>query len=266
MESQYLEGQVCLRAQTPVYFCNMTNYFESTFRLVLNIKGLPYKTTWVEYPDIAPVAKQVGASHTSILPSGPHYTAPFITDPSTSSVIADSFKIAQYLDVTYPDTLPVIPKGTTALQNVFSEMFFEKVGYPVYQYINLQSMKQLPERSQVYWRKTREASFGVAIEEIAPEGSEKRKALWKAILAGLSTIDGMLSVQEGEGEFVMGGNPSFADVTAVSILTWPKRIIGEGSEEWKEILETDGGRWGRLMKAFEKWETVDEEGLKGYSA
>lgn len=33
----------------------------------------------------------------------------------------------------------------------------------------------------------------------------------------------------------------------------------------QEILWTDGGRW-RPMKAFEKWEAVDEEGLKGVGA
>lgn len=230
----------------------------------MNIKGLPYKTTWVEYPDIATVAKQVGASYTSEGPSGPHYTAPFIQDPSHNAVIADSFKIAQYLDATYPDTPAVIPPGTTALQNVFSETFFEKVGYPIYKYTNLQIMKQLPERSQVYWRKTREVSFGAAIEDIAPEGSEKRAELWKTVISGLKLMDGYLSVQEGE--FIAGDKPTFADVTVVAILTWPKRLLGESSPEWQEILQTDGGRWGRLMKAFEKWETVDEEGLKGFGA
>ncbi|EIM81633.1 uncharacterized protein STEHIDRAFT_161804 [Stereum hirsutum FP-91666 SS1] len=233
-------------------------------RLVLNIKGLPYKTAWVEYPDIAPVAKKIGASHTSVSASGPHYTAPFIEDPSHKAVVADSFKIAQYLDETYPDTPAVVPKGTAALQNTFSDMFFEKVGYPIYSYINYQTMKQLPQRSEVYWRKTREASFGVAIEEIAPEGSEKRAEIWKKVIAGLKTIDASLSVQEEE--FIAGGKPTFADVTVVAVLTWPKRILGEGSPEWQEILQTDGGRWGRLMKAFEKWETVDEEGLKGIGA
>lgn len=231
-------------------------------RYALNIKGLPYKTTWVEYPDIASVAKQVGASHTSVGPSGPHYTAPFIQDPSKNTVIADSFKIAEYLDAAYPDTTPLIPKGTAGLQNTFSETFFTKVGYPIYAYINHATMKQLPERSQIYWRKTREASFGAAIEEIAPEGSVKKTELWKATITGLSTMAEYLSVQDSV--FIMGDQPTFADTAVVSVFVWLKRILGEGSKEWQEILETDGGRWGRLIKAFERWETVDEEGLKGF--
>lgn len=77
------------------------------------------------------------------------------------------------------------------------------------------------------------------------------------MVGGLKTIDGFLGV--AEGEFIMGEDPTFADVTAAATLTWLKRISGEGSPEWQEILWTDGGRW-RPMKAFEKWEAVDEEG------
>lgn len=127
----------------------------------MNIKRIPYKTIWVEFPDIASVAKQIGAPHTSISPSGPQYTIPFLQDP----------------DTVYSDTPVIIPKGTAALQNAFSDMFFEEIGYPIYQYNSLRFMQQLSNRSQAYWRKEREPYFGMRTEEIAPEGSEKRTGL-----------------------------------------------------------------------------------------
>ncbi|KAI0258200.1 hypothetical protein BC834DRAFT_912736 [Gloeopeniophorella convolvens] len=34
-------------------------------RFALNYKGVPYKTGWIEFPDIAPLAQRIGAPHTS---------------------------------------------------------------------------------------------------------------------------------------------------------------------------------------------------------
>ncbi|KZP02399.1 hypothetical protein FIBSPDRAFT_808778, partial [Athelia psychrophila] len=34
-------------------------------RLALNIKGLPYRTVWVEYPDIEQLCKKIGAAKTN---------------------------------------------------------------------------------------------------------------------------------------------------------------------------------------------------------
>ncbi|TFY64395.1 hypothetical protein EVG20_g5963 [Dentipellis fragilis] len=83
-------------------------------RLVLNAKGIPYQTVWVEYPNIAGLCKRIGAEHTEMRPNGPHYTLPVVQDPNTGAIVSDSFKIAQYLDKTYPDTIRLVPDGTAA--------------------------------------------------------------------------------------------------------------------------------------------------------
>ena len=62
-------------------------------RYALNIKGLPYTTQWVEYPDIERVCKQIGASPAEKKPDNPsqdHYTLPVIQDPNTGRVVSDS--------------------------------------------------------------------------------------------------------------------------------------------------------------------------------
>lgn len=167
----------------------------------------------------------------------------------------------QYLDKQYPDTPTLIPEGTAALQAVFADTFFSKVR-SLYFYMNIRTYKQLNPASQEHWRRTREATFGVKLEEIAPEGSEKAKQLWGEVLAGLTAMAGFMSAGREEGPFVMGEKPTFADVVVASVLTWAKRLLGENSKEWKEILEADGGVWARYVDAFAKWEKVDEEGLK----
>ena len=42
----------------------------SSIRYALNYKRLPYKTVWVEYHEIEPVAKKVGAKPTKTKPNG----------------------------------------------------------------------------------------------------------------------------------------------------------------------------------------------------
>ena len=87
----------------------------TTNRLTLNYKGLPFKTVWVEYPDIARVSKEVGFKPSGTWPDGsPMYTLLAIFDPNTSTALADSDAITRYLDATYPDTPRVIPEGTEA--------------------------------------------------------------------------------------------------------------------------------------------------------
>lgn len=81
----------------------------------LNIKGIPYRTEWVEYPDIAPLVKSFGLPPNSNSPIVP-YTLPTIYDPRTKRAIMDSAKIAKYLDDEYPDTPAVLPKEVRAYQ------------------------------------------------------------------------------------------------------------------------------------------------------
>lgn len=83
-------------------------------RFALNIKGLPYRTEWVEYPDIAPLIKSFGLppNLNSYMP----YTLPTIYDPRTKRAIMDSMEIAKYLDDEYPETPAVLPKEVRAYQ------------------------------------------------------------------------------------------------------------------------------------------------------
>ena len=64
-------------------------------RFVLNYKGIPYRTVWVEYPDIARTCQELGVDPTSTKADGsPQYTLPMIYDPSTKIALAESAAIA----------------------------------------------------------------------------------------------------------------------------------------------------------------------------
>ncbi|KAA1478239.1 hypothetical protein DENSPDRAFT_845407 [Dentipellis sp. KUC8613] len=224
-------------------------------RLALHAKGIPYRTVWVEYPHIAALCQRIGAAHTQVRRSGPYYTLPVLEDPNTGAVVSDSLKIAQYLDATYTgaDAVRLVPDGTAAFQAMFVDALGEKVMFPLLKALIAEIVALLNAPSAEYFRRTREAAFGVRIEEIAPRGPV-RDEVWKEVLGGLSLV----GKWEAEGDFVMGGTPCFADLALVGLLQWVKVVEGVESKEWKDLLGADGGRWARLYEALEKWIRVDE--------
>ncbi|KAI0720561.1 hypothetical protein C8T65DRAFT_633549, partial [Cerioporus squamosus] len=212
----------------------------------LNIKGIPYKTVWVEYPDIETVSERVGAAPTSTKPDGtPFYTCPFISDPNTQTAVSDTAAIARYLDKTYPGTHTLFPKETAALQHAFLRAFAAEVmpgpkdDFARVAMLVPQTYAMLNERSQPYFRRTREALLGQALEEVAPRGSERARGIWEGAREGFHA--GIV----------------FADVAVAGVLAWTRFTFGEESEEWKGVLGWDGGRWGRFMEKFRQYEAVD---------
>jgi glutathione S-transferase len=74
-------------------------------RYALNVKNVPYKTTWVPMPDIAKVRLSVGVPASRKFADGSDYhTLPMMTDSATDSIVGDSFDIAIHLQKNYPDS------------------------------------------------------------------------------------------------------------------------------------------------------------------
>ena len=92
----------------------MTDFAHCKPRYLLNIKGVPYRTQWVEYPEIAPLIKSFGLPPNSNARTP--YTLPAIYDPRTKRAVMDSVEIAKYLDDEYPDTPAVTPKELRPFQ------------------------------------------------------------------------------------------------------------------------------------------------------
>ncbi|KAF8507359.1 hypothetical protein JB92DRAFT_2961196, partial [Gautieria morchelliformis] len=124
----------------------------------LNYKGVPYKTVWIEYPEIEPTMRSIGAAPTKKNPDGsPWYTILVIVDSSRTAtsggptVVSDSFHIAEYLDETYstPSTGPLFPPGTKALQQLFYDHFFKYVLLQSVPMALLEVIKHLNEGSRI---------------------------------------------------------------------------------------------------------------------
>lgn len=212
-------------------------------------KGLEFETVYLEYPDIEPTAKKIGAKPTSSKPDGqPHYTVPMITDSSNGAVISDSYEIAKYLDKTYPSTPKLIPDGTAALQAAFQTLWPSVTGPSVLQLLLPPSCSWLNPPSAEYFRRTREIAYGMKMEEFAPEGSDLRKEHISKMKEAFDKVDSWLA--NSSGSFFVGDKISYADITVVTILRWIQRFL----PEWEEVKTWNNGRWAELVERFKGYE------------
>ncbi|KAI0633388.1 hypothetical protein C8Q77DRAFT_785247 [Trametes polyzona] len=227
-------------------------------RYTLNIKGIPYKTVWVELPDVEPLVRKLGGEPTAQKPDGsPYYSLPTIYDPNTKKVVSESGAIVRYLDRTYPDTPRLVPAGTDALHAAFNDAFQSLIGLDLIRCLVLATYAHVPPRSQAYFRPTREGWFGDKLEEIAPPGP-KRDQHWAAVKKAFNTLAGWLQADGEDRQFFTGGKVAYADVIVASSLIWIRVVSGEESKEWRDISSWDGGRWARLvLEAMKVYEFVD---------
>ena len=224
-------------------------------RFSLNFKGIPYKTEWVEYPDIKPLSIKLGIESTSWKADGsPQYTLPAIYDPTTGVYISDSLKIAQYLEKTYPDTPALFPNGTLALQIAFTDAFASK-SISIWSSIVAATYFKLNPRSQEYFRRTREEMTGKKMEELAPTG-EAHVRQWADFEKGFGRVDEWYSKNDDKGPFLLGDKISWADFVVASYLMRYKVIWGEESSEWKTISSWHDGRWASLLESLKKYHIV----------
>lgn len=207
----------------------------------LNLKGLQYKTVWVEFPDIEALYEKL-----DLKPTG-KCTLPVIHDPSTNKTISDSAAIARYLDETYPSTTPLFPPGSEALPNFEDrETFASLLGI-----MCIKICLNLNPVSGEYYRRTREAQFGNKLEELSPVGP-KREEDWKKVQEGFTAAATLL---EGK-KFVLGDTISFADVTIAAWVLWLKRTLGAESQEWKDMEGWNDGIWPKYIGQFAEYEKI----------
>jgi glutathione S-transferase len=146
------------------------------------------------------------------------------------------------------------PPGTDALIRGYEDLWMEKMLPPMAPLCIPRTYAQLNAASQPYFRSTREAFWGLTLEEMAP--ADKQAALWTALERALDRFDGYT---RGPGTFVAGERMTYADVLMAGWLLWVKYLFGEESKEWKQVESWHGGRWGRLMTEFKKIEYTEDK-------
>lgn len=226
-------------------------------RFTLNYKGIPYRTEWIEYPEIAPLLTSLGVE-ANPPPTPFPFTLPAIYDPRTRIAMMDSIKIARYLDETYPDTPVLLPPETRVFQHAFQDALSSAVHAKLIPLLICACVTKLNPPSEAYFREAREITFGCKVEELSPP--EKRPEQWAVVEKGFGVLASWFGAAGDDRLLLMGGGPAgdascvrHADISIAGLLIWVRAIYGEQSEEWRRVEGFDGGRWKRFLDFFEQW-------------
>ncbi|RXW21349.1 hypothetical protein EST38_g4499 [Candolleomyces aberdarensis] len=236
-------------------------------RFALNYKGLPYKTEWVEYPDIAGKLKSHGIGPTAHYPDGsPYYSLPAIIDidDATGEVraaVANSFDIAKYLDEAYPDAPKLFPHGEDkAMERFVKEWPLNWA--PLYIIAFKATYPKLNPASQPHFTVARAKDLqdlypGKERLEDIPLSLEERAESWKKVKACFDVLEGKVKGTDDKGQWYLGDEISFADMVIGGLLVWLKAIFGEDSVEWRDIQKWNEGRWDKFLTGLKGYQNVD---------
>ena len=181
---------------------------------MLNLKEIPYKTTWLEYPDIEPRLKSLGLAPNH---EGPAYTIPAIRLPDGKAIM-DSRKIAAELETLYPS--PSLHMDSPLLLEV--EALIPKAMMLTLRGVMMPKIPRtlLNPPSAKYFEETREKRFGCSLGELEKKTSEDEA--FKAAEPGIHDLGSLL--EKNSGPFFLGTNVSYADLVVVGALQFLKSI------------------------------------------
>ena len=162
-------------------------------RLILNLKGIPYKTVWLEYPDIAPTLKSLGVPPSE--PPDTPYTSPTIC--ISGKYVMDSPKIADALEKEYPS--PSLHLDSAILKKV-DELFPQCLMTLVPVFMPRVPRAMLSPASAEYFSRTTAERFGMDLSQLEKEkGGDSG---WKAAEPKWKELGALLKAEGGP--FFMG--------------------------------------------------------------
>lgn len=144
---------------------------------------------------------------------GEHRTLPIIDDDGVR--VADSWRIAVYLDEKYPDRPALfggrISRGLTAF---VQQWVGDQLQAPLFRMIVADVHAHLAPEDRDYFRQSREKRLGRRLEDV----QANRDEVLPAFRAGLGTLRATLASQP----FLGGDEPAYADYIVFGALQWAR--------------------------------------------
>ncbi|CEJ54180.1 hypothetical protein PMG11_00501 [Penicillium brasilianum] len=173
-------------------------------RLLLNYKQIPYKTIFLEFPDIEPTLKALGIESQST------YTVPAIHHVPSNTYMVDSTPIAHFIEATYPEP-PV--QLMSELGREVEAKARAVVGTTFRNSVMPREINILSPRSQEYFRRTREAILGHPLEDLLSREEDS----WNSLADDIRALGELMQTNKADGPFILGA--------AQAILTFSLRAL-----------------------------------------
>ncbi|KAL0475599.1 hypothetical protein QR685DRAFT_513177 [Neurospora intermedia] len=221
-------------------------------RFALNYKSLPYHTQWLEYPDIRPTLSP-HLPPAAPEPSTSSYTIPAIRFPD-GTYMMDSKSIAVALEERYPaPQYPSLHLDTPALAKLESLMP-GMMGKLAGVFVPGAVKNILGPKSQPYFISTREAEFGMSIDEL--QKTQGGVQAYEKIREELQEATALLKQNAARGPFFEGDKVSYADFVWAGFLLFMKYADAEGFDK---LLEATGDKEAneRLLEGVKPWARDD---------
>ncbi len=231
--------------------------------MVLNYKNIPYRESFISYPDIKPLLQSLDFTSEN----NSDYTLPAITHsvlPKGQKVLHDSLPIALYLDKTFtgPNHPEIFPGGFAGFQVyravqllIFGAMRESRV------LVAPRVADILDDKGKDYFVRTRSISFGKPLAEVypSPEDVEKIFATTSERLLDLIRLLQPIPGQSSAGPFFLGDKPSYADFVVVAYLAWFER---GNVELFDRMLKLGHGELAKLYERSRVWVETQGEIVK----
>lgn len=173
-------------------------------RLALAHKGLAAEGVAWRFTETARLAF-AGSERVPVLVDGTH-------------AVADSWRIAEYLDDTYPDRPSVLGPREGRAHVRFINTWADTMLHPAISRCVLTDIHAvLTEEGQAYFRQSREKAFGRPLEEVVADRDTTGVA---ALRAALQPVRALLRSQPWIG----GQAPDYTDYIVLGSLQWPRVV------------------------------------------
>lgn len=197
-------------------------------KMALLHKRLPFETTPWRFTEKEAISR-TGQGRVPVLVDGTQW-------------VHDSWKIALYLDRSYPDRPALMQtdaeRAAARLVNFWCDLTLHAALRPL---IFLDVYKVAAEKDQPYFRENREKALGMTLEEICGDRDGAFRAFAKAFAPIESTL--------GESQYLGGAQPNYSDYVLFGSLQWANAVSGttflppaSAAAGWFErILDLHGG-------------------------
>ena len=172
-------------------------------RLALAHKGLPVETVAWRFHEKEAIAAS-GQGKVPVLVDGEQW-------------VSDSWAIAEYLDRQYPERPSLLGDASLKATTRFINQWVADSVHPALARVILPDVHAvLDEADQDYFKRTREAAFGVSLEALAGQ----REASLQAFREVLKPLRGTLALQD----YLAGESPAYADHIVFGAIQWARIV------------------------------------------